>query len=145
MKVANHPALFLEGFEAPETDEIDECLKKAVIGSSSLRGANRNAFYEVQNCGKLRVLDSLLEALHHQRAKVLLFSQSVRLLDIIESHLAKRHKGFTYRRLDGRTKTSTRQQIVDEFNRDENIFLFLISTRSVGKLFCSHLIQLFRK
>ncbi len=40
-------------------------------------------------------------------------------------------EGYEYRRLDGKTPTENRVQIVDEFNSDPNVFIFLISTRLV--------------
>lgn len=135
IKLANHPALFLEGLigrQNEEKDEIDDSLLQLVPSDQ----AGRRKFYDVKNCGKMGVLDDLLNALYQSRrsasasssfSKVLLFSQSVRLLDIIESHVGQ--KGYRFLRLDGTTKPGERQRIVDEFNRDEEIFLFLISTK----------------
>ena len=121
MKLTNHPALFLEGLigrKNDEKDEIDDSLLELVPSDQ----AGRQKFYEVKNCGKMAVLDDLLNALYQSRrrnhnqptetsasssassrfSKVLLFSQSVRLLDIIESHVGQ--KGYRFLRLDGTTK-----------------------------------------
>ena len=40
--------------------------------------------------------------------------------------------GHTYFRLDGSTKVEDRQRLMDRFNRDEKIFVFILSTRSGG-------------
>lgn len=40
-------------------------------------------------------------------------------------------EGYDYRRLDGTTPTDARVEMVDEFNREASIFVFLISTRQV--------------
>jgi SNF2 family DNA or RNA helicase len=69
----------------------------------------------------------MLKALFAQKAKVLLFSYSVKLLDILEKFI--KSKGYTFLRLDGNTKTSIRLDLVNEFNQDEKIFIFLISTK----------------
>ena len=49
------------------------------------------------------------------------------LMDIIEVYLE--HRGHSYLRLDGSTPIAERQALIDEFNNDESIFLFLLSTK----------------
>ena len=39
---------------------------------------------------------------------------------------------FKYRRLDGQTSISERQTLIDEFNGDPSIPVFLLSTRAGG-------------
>jgi len=41
-------------------------------------------------------------------------------------------QGFDYRRLDGSTPSEQRTHLVNEFNNDEGIFIFLISTKAGG-------------
>ena len=41
-------------------------------------------------------------------------------------------KEYSYLRLDGQTKPCERQGLVNRFNQDETMFLFLISTKSGG-------------
>ena len=62
--------------------------------------------------------------------QVLLFSHSVRMLDIIESVVIRR--GYLHTRLDGSTGREDRQKTVDAFNNDPSLFLFLISTAAGG-------------
>lgn len=71
----------------------------------------------------------MLEAMQAKHSKVLLFSYSVKLLDIIQSMAIE--KNYSFVRLDGNTKNKERQLIVDNFNQDQSIFLFLISTKLV--------------
>ena len=61
---------------------------------------------------------------------MLLFSHSVRMLDIIESVVIRR--GYMHTRLDGTTGREDRQKTVDAFNNDPSLFLFLISTAAGG-------------
>jgi DNA excision repair protein ERCC-6 len=63
--------------------------------------------------------------------RVLLFSQGTQMLDILEKNI-RSYEGFTYSRMDGKTPISKRQQLVDEFNDDPNINVFLLTTRVGG-------------
>ncbi len=62
--------------------------------------------------------------------QVLVFSHSVRMLDIIERLVIM--TGYVYLRLDGSTKQQDRQTQVDQFNSSASVFLFLISTTAGG-------------
>lgn len=52
------------------------------------------------------------------------------MLDILEAFLNL--YGYTYCRLDGSTKTETRQILMQKFNTDPKLFCFILSTRSGG-------------
>ncbi len=80
--------------------------------------------------GKFRLLRSLLTKLRSENHKVILFTQMSRMLDVIEAFANL--CGFTYVRLDGSTKVADRQLVVDRFNRDKKLFLFISSTRAGG-------------
>ena len=80
--------------------------------------------------GKFRLLRPLLSKLRSENHKVILFTQMSKMLDVIEAFANL--CGFSYVRLDGSTKVLDRQLIVDRFNGDKKIFLFISSTRSGG-------------
>ena len=82
------------------------------------------------DCGKFRLLHSLLGRLRAENHKVILFTQMSKMLDVIEAFANL--CGFTYVRLDGGTKVTDRQLKVDRFNRDKKLFLFISSTRAGG-------------
>ncbi|XP_031640675.1 chromatin-remodeling complex ATPase chain Iswi-like [Contarinia nasturtii] len=85
----------------------------------------------VTSCGKMMVLDKLLAKLKAQGSRVVMFSQFVIMLDILEDYLTWR--GHEFRRLDGNTPYEDRATNIDEFNAENsNIFLYLISTRAGG-------------
>lgn len=52
------------------------------------------------------------------------------MLDVLEAFL--NHHGHIYLRLDGTTKIEQRQVLMDRFNNDKRIFVFILSTRSGG-------------
>lgn len=109
-KVANHPYL-IENVEPGPPFTTDEHL--------------------INCCGKMMVLDKLLMKLKEQGSRVVLFSQFVIMLDILEDFLEFR--GHEYRRLDGSTPYEDRGKDIDDFNAENsNIFVYAISTRAGG-------------
>ena len=81
-------------------------------------------------CGKLAVLELVLGKWKEEGHRVLLFSQTRQMLNIIEAFV--RQQNFAYLRLDGTTKIGSRQGMIDEFNSNESIFLFLLTTKAGG-------------
>ncbi|KAF9624110.1 hypothetical protein IFM89_007808 [Coptis chinensis] len=80
---------------------------------------------------KCEVLAELLPMLQRGGHRVLIFSQWTSMLDILEWTLDV--IGVTYKRLDGSTQVTERQNIVDTFNNDKSIFACLLSTRAGGQ------------
>jgi SNF2 family DNA or RNA helicase len=75
---------------------------------------------------KLQVLVSLITRLNQSGHRFLVFSQSTKMLDIIE-----RVVPFSLARIDGKTKN--RQNIVDCFNKQDSTFDgMLLSTKAAG-------------
>lgn len=73
----------------------------------------------------------LLPKLHANGHKVLIFSQMVRVLDLLEELLKLRK--YKYERLDGSTSSSSRAAAVDRFVRKScQRFVMLLSTRAGG-------------
>ena len=61
------------------------------------------------------VIESLLRLWQRQGHRVLLFSQTKMMLDIMEGFVSS--EGYTYRRMDGTTPISTRQPLINQFNK----------------------------
>ncbi|KAI0271427.1 hypothetical protein BC834DRAFT_441990 [Gloeopeniophorella convolvens] len=112
-KCIQHPYLVSRDIE-PKGLSPEEAHSRLVAGST-----------------KLRLLQALLPKLKARGHRVLLFSQFVIALDVIEDFLVG--EGLRYLRLDGNTKQSERQKGMDEFNRpDSDVFIYLLSTRAGG-------------
>uniref|UniRef100_A0A3P8WTQ0 DNA helicase n=1 Tax=Cynoglossus semilaevis TaxID=244447 RepID=A0A3P8WTQ0_CYNSE len=80
--------------------------------------------------GKFHYLTELLASLKEKGDRVVLFSQFTMMLDIVEVLLKQlKHR---YVRLDGSTPIADRIVLIDEFNTDPDIFVFLLSTRAGG-------------
>lgn len=85
----------------------------------------------IECSGKLVLLDKLLPKLYAQGHKVLIFSQMVRVLNILEDFL--RYKNYSFERLDGSTRSSDRKMAVDRFcNPAYKRFVMLLSTKAGG-------------
>lgn len=85
----------------------------------------------VDCCGKMMLLDKLLTKLKEQGSRVVLFSQFVIMLDILEDYLNWRE--YQYRRLDGNTSFEDRATGIDDFNAENSqVFVYIISTRAGG-------------
>lgn len=84
----------------------------------------------ILSSGKFGALDRILPQLYTGGHRVLVFSQFVIMLDVMEVYLKAR--GHRYRRLDGQTPVADRQRLIDEYNKDPSIFVFLLSTRAGG-------------
>ncbi|XP_062544529.1 helicase domino isoform X2 [Armigeres subalbatus] len=82
------------------------------------------------DCGKLQTLDRLLKQLKSGSHRVLIFTQMTRMLDVLEAFL--NYHGHIYLRLDGTTKVEQRQLLMERFNGDRRVFVFILSTRSGG-------------
>jgi SNF2 family DNA or RNA helicase len=100
----------------------------------SLGGENlQTDFLSSSRCnrsGKMKTLEKLLSTFYADLEKTLIFSRSVATLDLIEAFI--RGKGWKWSRLDGKSAASTRQGMVDSFNKDPSLLIFLISTKAGG-------------
>eukprot|EP00501_MAST-03F_sp_TOSAG23-6_P001476 GSMAST32.ASY1.ANO1.1534.1 assembled CDS len=81
--------------------------------------------------GKMLLLDKLLPKLKKEGHRVLIFSQMVIMLDILQDYLNLR--SIKFERLDGSTHGNKRQASIDRFTAEgSDRFVFLLSTRAGG-------------
>ena len=76
------------------------------------------------------MLARLCKKFKQRRDKCLIFSLHTQSLDIIERWV--RSEGYNFRRIDGSTRRQDRQKLVDQFQNDDSIFCFLVSTKAGG-------------
>uniref|UniRef100_A0A8C0FGN1 Chromodomain helicase DNA binding protein 9 n=1 Tax=Bubo bubo TaxID=30461 RepID=A0A8C0FGN1_BUBBB len=121
-KCCNHPYL-IKGAEEKILGEFKETY------SPSAPDFHLQAM--IQSAGKLVLIDKLLPKMKAGGHKVLIFSQMVRCLDILEDYLI--HKRYLYERIDGRVRGNLRQAAIDRFSKpDSDRFVFLLCTRAGG-------------
>lgn len=155
-KLANHPMLMRYYFTDEKLHEISRVLAR----DSAYKNNNPKEIFEdiaplsdmkvhqlrdkyfsisnmvklpnelVLNSGKFKFLDGILPKLREGDHRVLIFSQFVIMLDIIEKYLDIR--GYKFLRLDGSTAVNERQDLIDQYTQNKDIFVFLLSTKAGG-------------
>ena len=75
----------------------------------------------------MQELAKLLHELKLGGHKALIFTQMTKMLDVLEAFLNLH--SYTYLRLDGSTKPEQRQILMQRFNSNPKIFIFILSTR----------------
>jgi len=131
---------YLQGREVKKTLEGEHLLFKAITNLRKvcnhpdiveLGTATKPVDYgNPSRSGKMMVVEKLLTLWKEQNHRVLLFSQSRMMLDILEEFI--KEKGYTYRRMDGTTSVKDRIPMINSFNKDDNIFIFLLTTKVGG-------------
>lgn len=87
--------------------------------------------YIANAASKMTLLDKLLRRLKEGGHRVLIFSQMVRMLDIIQYYLQL--ASYKFQRLDGSSKREDRIRALKHFNDPQSDdFVFLLSTRAGG-------------
>ncbi|KAF9877381.1 DNA repair protein rhp26 [Colletotrichum karsti] len=108
-KICNHP------------DLLDERLKKD----------EKYNWGDPQKSGKMQMVNELLPMWKSFGHKTLLFSQTKLMLNILEKFIGKMD-GVSYLRMDGDTPIEQRQALIDRFNHDPSVDVFLLTTRTGG-------------
>ncbi len=115
-KVSNHPYMF-HGAE------------ERVLAGSTRREDQIKGL--ITSSGKMMLLDQLLAKLRKDGHRVLIFSQMVKMLDILGDYLRVRQ--YPFQRLDGTIPAGPRRMAINHFNaEDSDDFCFLLSTRAGG-------------
>ena len=115
-KVSNHPYMF-HGAE------------ERVLAGSTRREDQIKGL--ITSSGKMMLLDQLLAKLRKDGHRVLIFSQMVKMLDILGDYLRVRQ--YPFQRLDGTIPAAPRRMAINHFNaEDSDDFCFLLSTRAGG-------------
>ncbi|KAM4591881.1 DNA excision repair protein ERCC-6 [Odontesthes bonariensis] len=116
-KICNHPDLFSGGPKMLRGIPEDQLTAEEHFG-----------FWK--RSGKLIVVESLLRLWFKQGHKVLLFTQSRQMLEILEVFIMGNN--YSYLKMDGTTTIASRQPLIARYNEDKSIFIFLLTTKVGG-------------
>ncbi|RXG58736.1 Helicase ARIP4 [Armadillidium vulgare] len=93
----------------------------------------------LESSAKFQIFFKILEGTIRVGDRLLVFSQSLFTLSLLEEFLQKSFipgsyetwsKNRTYFRLDGSTSAQEREKLINEFNNNPHVYLFLVSTRA---------------
>jgi DNA excision repair protein ERCC-6 len=127
-KICNHPDLF----DATEcANQIRKSQRDNDKKAKQLELFSTDETYgHKEKSGKMMVVDALLKLWKKQKHKVLLFTQSRQMLKIFMKYLDGENLKYLW--MDGSTTISTRHSLINSFNSDDEIFIFLLTTRVGG-------------
>ncbi|KAI5236475.1 Dna Excision Repair Protein Ercc-6-Like 2 [Manis pentadactyla] len=134
-KVANHVALLQAAGSSKQQETIikricDQVFSRFPDFVQKSKDATFETLSDPKYSGKMKVLQQLLNHCRKNKDKVLLFSFSTKVLDVLQQYCMA--SGLDYRRLDGSTKSEERLRIVKEFNRTQDVNICLVSTMAGG-------------
>lgn len=169
-KAALHPLLFRRLFD----DKKLQIMAKEIMNEEVYKDANRDYIFEdmqVMNdfelhnlclkfpvtigqyrlaedeflaSGKVQKLQEMIVPMKKRGDRLLIFSQFTQVLDILERVLTKME--FSFLRLDGQTPVEMRQDMIDKYYAEEDITVFLLSTKAGGfgiNLACANVVVIF--
>ncbi|WVF69031.1 hypothetical protein IAT40_003805 [Kwoniella sp. CBS 6097] len=139
-KVANHFGLLYHGKDDPPHTRATNRHFFEICTGQKYDMKQRNVIEESlnpDNCGKWTLLEQLLVGWRAEPTdnKVLIFSNSVRLLKMISEFISTSSalSGFSFDMLTGEVENAERMAMVDRFqDRKQDHFVFLISTLAGG-------------
>ncbi|KAJ7682903.1 P-loop containing nucleoside triphosphate hydrolase protein [Mycena rosella] len=131
IKLSNHLGLLLP----TPGDTPDQLIRNRQWASTAFPDGDAPAFgpavMKRRYCGKWTVLQSLLKNWRADPTnKILIFTKTVKLLEVLSFHL--KDEGYGFLQLDGSTKQTDRMPMIDQFHQDPDITVFLISTMAGG-------------
>jgi SNF2 family DNA or RNA helicase len=101
------------------------CSHPCLVGKKLPKSCKNKVQFLIKHSAKLKVLLDLVEHLYKNGHRFLIFSQSVKMLDIIQNIVP-----FSLARIDG--ETENRQCIVDSFNRPDSSFAGMVLSTKAG-------------
>ncbi|KAG1224825.1 hypothetical protein G6F35_003779 [Rhizopus arrhizus] len=134
---------YLQFIQSKEMDAILERRRQVLYGIDIVRKicnhpdlvnlamTDRNPDYgNSDRSGKMVVVKALLKLWKAQKHRVLLFCQTRQMLDIMERMI--RDQEYRYMRMDGTTPIHQRIAMVNEYNDNKHLFVFLLTTKVGG-------------
>jgi len=148
-KLCCHPCLVNGGSDEIDKDDDDDVLRSAQgdkaadvennevdIQPSRVTTSDQIASMNVDTllvqADKLRVLNELVLRLIKSKHRILIFSTSTKMLDIIERVFSSQQ--INQLRIDGATKMKLRQKSVDDFNHPQSSANVMLLSTKVGGL-----------
>ena len=136
-KLCNHPALFEDAPAPPAKSrmrggsQLQYSAAQSAAGRATKSERMRSGARAWHQSGKLAVAIRVLRTWADAGHKTLLFCQGTSMLDMFEGWLHTQ-PDMRYLRMDGTTSSNVRQSLIDQFNSDTSVRVFLLTTRVGG-------------
>ncbi|PIA47560.1 hypothetical protein AQUCO_01400302v1 [Aquilegia coerulea] len=137
-KICDHPYLLtkraaedvLEGMETMlDQDDMSILERMALHLANATDSENFQNLIDDVSC-KITFILSLLDNLISEGHKVLIFSQTRKMLNFVQEAIIS--KGYKFLRIDGTTKISDREKIVKDYQEGEGAPIFLLTSQVGG-------------
>ncbi|PFH33121.1 SWI2/SNF2-containing protein [Besnoitia besnoiti] len=144
-EVVHHFWLRVDGFKGNPREKVDVEIRKwsdfeihQAIQQQIFQGDTRLEHLLLSkerliDSAKMRKMIEIVSELKKKGEKALVFSQYTTYLDVVEACLSEFCPEIRKCRLDGSTAVEERQSLVDDFNADPDLTLFLLSTKAGGQ------------
>ncbi|KAG0500026.1 hypothetical protein HPP92_000098 [Vanilla planifolia] len=137
-KICDHPLLLTRRAAEGVLEGMDTMLNREELGmveEMALNLANMSNHDDILKNGdnvscKLSFIMSLLENLIKERHHVLIFSQTRKMLNLVQEAIIS--EGYKFLRIDGTTKAQDREKIVKDFQEGCGAPLFLLTSQVGG-------------
>lgn len=125
-KICNHPLLL----ENKSFDEFKSSSVEKKANTEAYKTATESEILE--DSSKLKVVFELLDKWRSEGNRVLIFFQTVQMLEITRIAISKYRPDFKCLLMSGATPHTKRSELIDTFNNNTDYFLFLLTTRVGG-------------
>lgn len=128
-KICNHPCLV----DYNSYDQFNKSNSRE-FKSSELQILNEDAVISklLHNSSKIQMAFDLLSDWFMNGAKALIFFQTIQMLKVFEKTLLMYKENYKFLLMTGETPIKQRSFLVNEFNNNSGIFLFLLTTKVGG-------------
>jgi DNA excision repair protein ERCC-6 len=114
-RLCNHPDMLIQGLDR-DNKELQPLVHKIP--------------WSFDRSGKMVVLSSAMKTWHAEGHRVLVFVQTQQMSEVIQVWL--RQAGYTHLRLDNKTPVQRRLETIEEFNKNQECFAMVLTTRIGG-------------
>ncbi|XP_042492197.1 protein CHROMATIN REMODELING 24 [Macadamia integrifolia] len=137
-KICDHPFMLTKRAAEDILEGMDSMLNQEELGvverialhlTNVTDGADSRKMHENVSC-KISFIESLLDNLVAEGHCVLIFSQTRKMLNLIQELIIS--KGYEFLRIDGTTKATDREKIVNDFQEGKGAPIFLLTSQVGG-------------
>ena len=122
-------SFFKNGLKNPMKQILKICNHPLLLkDNQNLNATKLNNTFDFNLSGKMIILDKLLSKLKKDEQRVIILTDTSKILEIIRTHLAT--KNYAFVQFDNNVRSVKRQEAIDKFNSVNKFFVFLCNFKS---------------